>query len=410
MDALTEINTDCCICGGGPAGIMLGYLLARAGIEVIVLEKHKDFFRDFRGDTIHPSTMQLMYELNILDDFLKVPHQEAQTLSAQYNDFKVQIADFTHLKTAKPLLGLMPQWDFLNFISSKALKYPGFHLYKEANVQELIKINNRVTGVKAATSNGTLAVNASVVIGADGRSSTVRALAELNVISTGAPIDVLWFRLSRKNTDTTETFGRFYNGRMMILLQRDDYWQIAFVIAKDELEKIKSAGLEAFRKEIIETTSFLSDRIIELADWDQVKLLSVAIDHLQSWYGDGLLCIGDAAHAMSPVGGVGINLAIQDAVAAANILYEPLVQKKEITTAILRKVQQRRSFPARMIQRLQVFIQNGIIKRKTDITVQNKLPLFMKLLKKFPVLQRIPARVIGIGIRPEHIKTPKIKI
>jgi 2-polyprenyl-6-methoxyphenol hydroxylase-like FAD-dependent oxidoreductase len=405
-----QLKTDCCICGGGPAGIMLGFLLARAGIDVTVLEKHKDFFRDFRGDTIHPSTMQLMFELNLLDDFLKVPHQELQTLSGEYNDVKVQIADFSHLKTAKPVLGLMPQWDFLNFISSKALKYPGYHLYTEAKVEELIKANNRITGIKASTTNGMLEVNASVVIGADGRSSTTRSLAGLKVISTGAPIDVLWFRLSRKNTDTTETFGRFNMGRMMILLQRDDYWQIAFVIAKGDLEKIKTAGLEAFKNEIVATTAFLNDRINEINNWDQVKLLSVAIDHLEKWYCDGLLCIGDAAHAMSPVGGVGINLAIQDAVSAANILYEPLLQHQTISTTILKKVQQRRSFPTRMIQRLQVFIQNGIIKRKTNTAVQNELPLFMKLLKKFPILQRIPARVIGIGIRPEHIKTPKIKI
>lgn len=388
---------------------MLGFLLARAGIEVVVLEKHADFFRDFRGDTIHPSTIELMHELGLLDDFLKVPHQEVEHLDGQFNGINVRIADFTHLPVAKKVLALMPQWDFLNFISRQAAKYPTFTLLQEASVFELIKDGSRITGIKANTPTGVLEINANLVVGADGRNSDTRKLAGLHVINTGAPIDVLWFRLSKKTgADPEQTFGRFDRGKMMVLLNRGDYWQCAYVIMKGDLENIKAKGLEGFREDIIAISPFFSDRVTELKDWNDVKLLSVAIDHLEKWYADGLLCIGDAAHAMSPVGGVGINLAIQDAVAAANILYPCLLNKKPVTEDVLEKVQKRREYPARFIQRLQVNIQKGIVQRRNS--TNQKLPLLFKLLKWFPFLTRIPAKVVGMGIRPEHIKTPELKI
>jgi 2-polyprenyl-6-methoxyphenol hydroxylase-like FAD-dependent oxidoreductase len=405
-----KMITGCCICGGGPAGIMLGFLLVRAGIEVIVLEKHADFFRDFRGDTIHPSTLQLMHELGLLDTFLQVPHQEVEQLTGYFNGVDVQIGDFTHLKVAKPVLAMMPQWDFLNFISQQAVKYPGFTLLQEANVYELIKEGSRITGIRADTPNGTTDIQASLVVGADGRNSDVRRLAGMNVINTGAPIDVLWFRLSKNPaTDPKQTLGRFEGSRMMVLLNRGDYWQCAYVIMKGELEAIQSRGIEGFHNDITAISPFFKDRVMELKDWADIKLLNVVIDHLEKWYDEGVLCIGDASHAMSPVGGVGINLAIQDAVAAANILFPHLGKKEIITTGVLKKIQQRREFPARMIQRMQVVIQNGIVRRKQTSGKQN-VPLFLKLFKMFPVLTRLPARVIGMGIRPEHIKTPDVGI
>lgn len=400
------ISTRCCICGGGPAGIMLGFLLARAGIEVMVLEKHSDFLRDFRGDTIHPSTLELMHELGLLDQFLELPHQEVLQLSGQFNGSTVQIADFTHLKIAKPMMVLMPQWDFLDFIAKQAKTYASFTLIQDARVFDLIKNGERITGVKAETPGGIISVEADLIVGADGRSSDVRRLAGLEVINTGAPIDVLWFRLSKTAADAKETFGRFEGNRMMVLLNRGDYWQCAYVIMKGELAELKQKGLESFKKDILGISPFFEDRVSELKDWNDIKLLNVVIDHLRSWYTDGLVCIGDASHAMSPVGGVGINLAIQDAVAAANILYPHFDKKEEITNTILKQIQSRREFPARVIQRLQVTIQNGIVQRKKQGDTKSGLPFFLKVVKAFPFLKRIPARVIGLGIRREHIRTP----
>jgi len=403
-----QLTTNCCICGGGPAGIMLGFLLARAGIEVLVLEKHADFFRDFRGDTIHPSTVELMQELGLLEAFLQVSHQEIEHLNGQFNGVEVRIADFTHLPVTKPILALMPQWDFLNFLAQQAARYPGFTLLHEAAVTGLLKEDARITGVKVVAPKGTIEIKANLIIGADGRSSDTRRLAGLQVINTGAPIDVLWFRLSKTKADPPQTLGRFEQGKMMVLLNRGDYWQCAYVIMKGDLDNIKASGLEGFHKDITAICPFFQGRVMELTDWNDIKLLSVAIDYLDTWYTEGLLCIGDASHAMSPVGGVGINLAIQDAVAAANILYPALVNNQPVPASILKKIQKRREFPARFIQRLQVTIQEGIVKRRTDTRLQQKLPFFFKLLKWFPVLTRIPARVIGMGIRPEHIRTPDV--
>ena len=401
-----RLTTNCCICGGGPAGMMLGFLLARAGIDVIVLEKHKDFFRDFRGDTIHPSTIALIDELNLLDEFLQVPHQDIKSFTAIYNGIEVGMADFTKLKIKTPVLQLMPQWDFLNFLEKKASAYKGFRLIKEAFVTDLIHNEDRVNGVFAQTPIGSLEIRANIVIGTDGRSSTVRRKANLTVIATGAPIDVLWFRLSRTENDPKQVLGRFDKGRILVQLDRGEYWQCAYVIAKGDFDRIKQEGIVKFRQEINEVAPFISNRTSELQTWDDIKLLSVAIDHLERWYTDGLLCIGDAAHAMSPIGGVGINLAIQDAVAAANILYPHLLRKEFISIKILKKVQKRRAFPSRFIQRLQVAIQKGIITRKTNERKQKSLPLPFRILKTFPYLRRIPARILGIGIRPEHIHTP----
>jgi len=389
--------------------MMLGFLLARAGIEVIILEKHADFFRDFRGDTIHPSTMQMMHELGLLDDFLTVPHQEVKQLGAVFNNIPIQIADFTHLKVAKPVLGLMPQWDFLKFVQKHASEYPGFTLIMNANVTDIIKENGRVTGVKVDTNDGMQEVYASLVVGTDGRRSTVREKAGLKVISSGVPIDVLWFRFSRQKIDPEQTFGRFDNGRIMILINRDEYWQCGYIIDKGGYEIIQQQGLVRFRETLAQLSPFLANRVDELKSWDDVKLLTVDIDHLEKWYTDGLLCIGDAAHAMSPVGGVGINLAIQDAIATANILCKPLQQNVVIGTKTLALVQKRREFPTKVIQKLQITIQNGISNRRATGNTNKKPPLVFRLLTRFPILQRIPARVIGMGIRPEHVKTPEAK-
>ena len=402
-----QLKTQCCIAGGGPAGMMLGFLLARAGIEVVVLEKHADFFRDFRGDTIHPSTFQLMHELGLLDEFLKVPHQEVKHLEVVFNGESIQLADFTHLNVAKPVLGLMPQWDFLKFLQTHAAKHPTFKLILEAEVTDIIKEKGRITGVTATTKDGTLDVFGDIVVATDGRGSVLRKKAGLKVVASGVPIDVLWFRVSRQPDDPAQTFGRFDHGRIMVLLNRDEYWQCAYLIEKGTYPQVQQKGLPVFYKELSGVSPFLANRMPELKSWDGIKLLSVDIDHLETWYTDGLLCIGDAAHAMSPIGGVGINLAVQDAVATANILYEPLSRRKVITTDILQKVQDRRTFPTKVIQRVQIFIQNGIMSRRSAISKSEKPPLPFRLIKAFPLLSRIPAWIVGIGVRPEHVKTPE---
>jgi 2-polyprenyl-6-methoxyphenol hydroxylase-like FAD-dependent oxidoreductase len=404
------LHTRCCIAGGGPAGMILGFLLARAGVDVIVLEKHADFLRDFRGDTIHPSTLELMYELGLLDEFLRRPHQEFPTVGAQIEDFAVTIADFSHLPLHCKFVGLMPQWDFLNFIAEKAKAYPQFHLRMESEVTDLIEEGGRIAGVRAKTPEGVLEVRADLTVGADGRHSIVREKAKLEVIDLGAPIDVLWMRVSRQPSDPSQTLGRFRAGKILVTLDRGDYWQCAYVIAKGAFDAIRQKGLPAFREDIATVAPFLRDRTQELRDWSDIKLLSVAVDHLKNWSRSGLLCIGDAAHAMSPIGGVGINLAIQDAVAAANILAEPLL-KGAVSEGQLNKVQKRREFPTRMIQRGQVFAHKRFINPALAYSAPlRRLPFPLWLLQKFPVLRRIPARLIGMGFRPEHVRTRDVML
>jgi 2-polyprenyl-6-methoxyphenol hydroxylase-like FAD-dependent oxidoreductase len=401
----SELSVRCCIAGGGPAGMMLGFLLARAGVPVLVLEKHADFLRDFRGDTIHPSTLEIMHELGLLSEFLRRPHQEARTISGQIGDDFVQIADFGHLPTHCRFVALMPQWDFLDFVAEQAKQYPAFQLKMEAEVNDLIIQNGRVAGLRATTPEGELTVHVDLVVGADGRHSTVRDKAGLEIIDLGAPMDVLWMRLSRRPADPAQTFGRFDTGRILVMLNREDYWQCAFVIPKGGVDEIHSRGLEFLRDEITRLAPHLRDRTAELKDWSDVKLLTVSVDRLRRWHRPGLLCIGDAAHAMSPVGGVGINLAIQDAVAAANIL-APRFKQGIVSEDDLEAVQRRREFPTRATQAVQVFIQNRVIGRVLGSSEKLSAPLPLRLLRLMPALTRIPARLIGLGIRPEHVRTP----
>ncbi|MGZ3412197.1 MAG: FAD-dependent oxidoreductase [Xanthobacteraceae bacterium] len=400
------IKTTCCIAGGGPAGMMLGFLLARAGGAVTVLEKHADFLRDFRGDTVHPSTLELMYELGLLEEFLKLPHEKVDHLAGQIGADRITIADFSHLPTHCRFIALMPQWDFLNFLAKNGKHFPSFDLRMQAEVTDLIEDGSRVVGVRANTPQGMLDIRADLVVGCDGRHSTVRERAGLKVEDIGAPIDVLWFRISRRADDSAETFGHMEAGVMMVMLNRGDYWQCAYVIPKGGIDAVKQKGLPAFRDSVVQMSPSLRDRIDELKSWDDIKLLTVAVDRLSKWHKPGLLCIGDAAHAMSPVGGVGINLAIQDAVAAANILAAPLTAGR-VKDDDLEAVQRRRTMPMRVIQWLQVQIQNRVLSAVLASTKRPSAPFPAKLLGWFPLLQRLPARVVGLGIRPEHIRTPK---
>jgi 2-polyprenyl-6-methoxyphenol hydroxylase-like FAD-dependent oxidoreductase len=402
----STVTTQCCIVGGGPAGMMLGFLLARAGVRVVVLEKHADFFRDFRGDTVHPSTLELMYELGLLDKFLELPHQKIETLSGQVGAERLQMGDFRHLPTHCKFIALTPQWNFLNFLAEQGKRFKTFELRMQAEATELTEQGGRIVGIRATTPTGAVAIRADLVVGCDGRHSTVREQAGLKSDDYGAPMDVLWFRLSRKKTDTTDVFGHIEAGRLMVMLDRGDYWQCAYVIPKGGIERVKSEGLEAFRRRVVDMSPFLSDRVVELKTWDDVKLLSVTVDRLRKWWRPGLLCIGDSAHAMSPIGGVGINMAVQDAVAAANRLAGPL-RAGRVTDEDLRAVQERRSLPVRFTQWLQLTIQKRIISRVLTSHDRPKPPQVFKLFNVLPVLRRIPARLLGIGIRPEHVLTPE---
>jgi 2-polyprenyl-6-methoxyphenol hydroxylase-like FAD-dependent oxidoreductase len=402
------LRTTCCIVGGGPAGMMLGFLLARAGVSVIVLEKHKDFLRDFRGDTVHPSTLEMMHELGLLDEFLKLPHSKVTHIAMQIGDDRVTIGSFDKLPVHCRYIALMPQWDFLNFLVTHARHYDAFDLRMEAQATDLMRNGDAVCGVRALTPTGELEIEADLIVGADGRHSIVRARAGFTVDDLGAPMDVMWFRLPRHSGDPDETFGHIEAGRMMVMLNRNDYWQCAYVIAKDSAEKVRHAGLDAFRATVAEMSPFVRDRTSEIKSWDDVKLLTVVVDRLRRWYRDGVICIGDAAHAMSPIGGVGINLAVQDAVAAANILAAPLRERK-VTVETLNRMQQRREFPARFTQRLQIILQNRLIgPALASRNERLRAPFFLKLLQ-LPLLRRIPGRVLALGIRPEHIRTAEVR-
>lgn len=401
------ISTRCCVVGGGPAGMMLGLLLARAGVDVIVLEKHADFLRDFRGDTIHPSTLELMHELGVLEEFLKLPHEKARLLKVQVGVTSIPLADFSHLPTRCKFIALMPQWDFLNFLAEQGTRYPTFHLRQKTEATGLIEEEGRVAGVRATAPDGPLEIRADLVVGANGRHSVVREKAGFHVQERGAPMDVLWFRISRQPGDPEETMGRFDAGRILIMINRGMHWQFGYIIMKGLAEENRKQGIEAFREAVATLAPFAADRKGEIRNWDDLKLLTVRVDRLLHWYRPGLLCIGDAAHAMSPIGGVGVNLAVQDGVAAANLLAQPL-REGRLTTEHLRRVQQRRLLPTRIIQGMQVLVQKQVVTKVLSGAGQMKPPLLLKLFARFPVLRRLPARLIGVGVRPEHVRTPAV--
>ncbi len=406
---MKTMSVRCCIAGGGPAGMMLGLLLARAGVDVVVLEKHADFLRDFRGDTIHPSTLEVVHELGLLERLLTLPHQKVSRINAQFGDLALTVADFSSLSTQCRFVAFMPQWDFLNFLAEEAARYSTFQLRRQADVTGLIEEEGSVVGLRANTADGPVEVRADLVVGADGRHSIVRAKAGLSIEEFGAPMDVLWFRLSRRASDPGDPVGRFDAGRIFIMLNRGDYWQCGFVIPKGSRDQLQEQGLPAFRDAVAQLAPFMADRVGELHDWGPIKLLTVQVDRLRQWYRPGLLCIGDAAHAMSPVGGVGINLAIQDAVATANFLAAPL-RDGRLTTEDLRRVQQRREWPTRMTQRVQLMIQDRVIRRVLTDRDRFSPPFAIRLLGLAPFLRRIPTRMIGLGFRPEHVHAYDTKL
>jgi 2-polyprenyl-6-methoxyphenol hydroxylase-like FAD-dependent oxidoreductase len=397
------ITTTCCISGGGPAGLMLGMLLARAGVDVTVLEKHKDFLRDFRGDTIHPSTMQALEELGLLNAFLEMPHQRMSSFTLGFGAKTIRLADFSRLPVSAPFIAIMPQWNFLNFLATEASRHANFRLLLETQATSLIEDEGRVTGLLARTSDAELRVHAAFTVAADGRGSLLRASAGLPLIDRGAPVDVLWFKLDRKPTDPDQIQAQFLPGKAVVLINRDSYWQCAFLITKGEVDAIRNAGLESFRSRLASALPFEAGRVETLTMWDQVKLLKVQVNRLAKWWRPGFLCIGDAAHAMSPVGGVGINLAVQDAIAAANTLAATLARSKAPGIDQLSAIQARREFPARATQRIQIAIQNGLL--ATSLTAQGRVrpPLALRLLTSVPGLRQLPSRILGLGVRPEHI-------
>lgn len=405
MTEIEPIHTQCCIVGGGPAGIMLGFLLARSGVKTVVLEKHDDFLRDFRGDTIHPSTMELMHELGLLNEFLQQPHQPIAKGYINVNGQVLQGPDFSNLPTQAKFIAMMPQWDFLNFMAAQAAKYPDFDLHMGAEVTDLIEGNNVVKGVLAQTKQGSQQVFADLVVAADGRSSIVRELSKMTVIDYRSPIDVLWFRLDKPKTETLETLGRVQDGNFMVTINRGTYFQAALLIHKNGFDEIKAKGLQSFRDLITSIEPAFYDAVQAIDFWDKVKLLSVQVNRLERWYREGLLCIGDAAHAMSPIGGVGINLAVQDAVATANFLAEKL-RNGGCNIEDLVKVQARREWPAKMTQRLQVMAHRGFFggnEINRTFSVSWPLRLFLRMFA--PVLRKVASRIVGIGFRPEHIET-----
>jgi 2-polyprenyl-6-methoxyphenol hydroxylase-like FAD-dependent oxidoreductase len=400
---VNRMKTDCVIAGGGPAGMMMGFLLARAGVDVVVLEKHADFLRDFRGDTIHPSTLDVMHELGLLEEFLQRPHDELRAVAVRIGSEQAQIADFRHVPTHCKFLMMMPQWDFLDFLAAHARKLPSFHLVMQAQARTLLSESDRVVGRMAQTNDGELEIRAALVVGADGRHSTIRAQAGLRSQDFGAPMDVLWMRVSRLSSDPPDLFGQIDAGRMLVMIARGDYWQCALLIAKGSFDAVRGRGLAALHESLLGLSPWLGERVKELADWAEVMLLSVTVDRLHEWARPGLLCIGDAAHAMSPIGGVGINLAVQDAVAAARLLAGPL-RDHELGLAALRRVQRRREWPVRVVQRMRITLQNRLIASVLASSAAMRMPWFLRLVGRFALLRRIPAWFIGVGVRPEHVR------
>jgi 2-polyprenyl-6-methoxyphenol hydroxylase-like FAD-dependent oxidoreductase len=403
--AFEVIETSCCVVGGGPAGMMLGYLLARRGVEVTVLEKHEDFFRDFRGDTVHPSTLEVLKELGLLEEFLKLPHERVESLGVVIGDSTFEVADFSHVPTTCKFVALMPQWDFLNFLSSHAKLFPSFQLLMRHEAADLMREGKRVVGVVARNDGREVEVRADLVVGCDGRHSVVRRAAGLEVIEHGVPIDVLWFRLSRREGDPAQVLGNVNYGKALILIDRSDYFQAGLIIAKGSYDIIRARGIDAFRDGICEVAPWLAGRVEELRDWEQIKILTVQINRLRRWHRLGLLCIGDAAHAMSPAGGVGINLAIQDAVAAANLLAGPL-KKMQLSEADLAAVQRRREFPTRVTQGVQVLAHRGIA-HVFETPGPIKAPWQMKAVQQIPGVHRALGYAVGVGARPEHVRDGK---
>lgn len=410
MDA-RPTTTQCCIAGGGPAGLVLGFLLARAGVDVVVLEKHQDFLRDFRGDTIHPSTLTILEDLGLLEDFLRLPHDEVEELTADVYGELVTVADFRHVPAPRPFLVLVPQWDFLDFIADQARRLPNFRLLMGTKAERVIEADGAIVGLEASDAQGRWRIASPLVVAADGRHTTLRESAGLQVRELGAPMDVLWFRLPRDpERHPARTGGIVRPGGLLVTLSRGSYWQCAFVIPKGSLEALRAEGLEGFRTRVAAMAPFLAPETAALTSWDEVKLLSVQITDLPRWCRTGLLCIGDAAHAMSPIGGVGINLAIQDAVAAANLLAAPL-REGRLALADLEAVQKRRHWPARVTQRVQVAIQDNVLSpvlARTEALPRPPVPL--RLLQRFPLLRRLPARMVGIGVRPERVRAAPVPL
>ena len=394
----------CCVVGGGPAGMMLGYLLARAGVDVVVLEKHADFFRDFRGDTVHPSTLQVMDELGLIDGFLKLPHQDIQRLDGMFGGTAVRIADLSRLSVKYPFIAMMPQWDFLNFLRESGKRFPSLKVLMSAEATDLIRRGDAVAGVHVKTPDGPIEIEADLTIGCDGRHSIVRERAGLDVEEIGAPMDVLWFRVGRRRDETENLFARIDHGKMMVTFDRGDYWQCAYVIAKGQYEAVKARGLPALLDDVLQLAPILKAGIADLKSFDDVKLLTVAINRLTRWTRPGLLCIGDAAHAMSPIGGVGVNLAVQDAVATANILAAKLVNGCPSEDE-LDAVRRRREFPVRVTQRMQVIAQNNLISAALKGGDQ-PVPFALRLITAMPWLQGLTARLVAVGVRPEHVHSP----
>jgi 2-polyprenyl-6-methoxyphenol hydroxylase-like FAD-dependent oxidoreductase len=401
------IKVRCCIVGGGPAGMMLGYLLGRAGIDVVVLEKHADFFRDFRGDTVHPSTLQVMDELGLIDDFLKLPHQRLQKMDGMFGGASVRITDLSRLKVKYPFIAFMPQWDFLNFLRESGKRFASLKVMMSTEATDLIQDGGRVAGARATTPEGALDIEADLTIACDGRHSLVRERAGLAIEEIGAPMDVLWFRAGKRENETESVFARVDPGRMMVTFDRGDYWQCAYVIAKGQYDAVKARGLAALLDDVARMAPILKSGLSEVKSWDDVKLLTVAINRLPRWTRPGLLCIGDAAHAMSPIGGVGVNLAVQDAVATANLLAAKLVDGCPPEDE-LDAVRKRREFPVRMTQRMQIVAQNNIVSAALKPGgAPLKVPLVVRLITAVPWLQGITARFVGLGVRPEHVQSPE---
>jgi 2-polyprenyl-6-methoxyphenol hydroxylase-like FAD-dependent oxidoreductase len=399
---MQNLTTTCCIVGGGPAGVMLGYLLAKQGVDVTVLEKHKDFLRDFRGDTVHPSTLQVMKELNLLDKLLERPHQKINKVAVKIADQTITIGDLTSLHKTPSYIAMMPQWDFLDFLVTQTKDIPNFKILMQAKVTDVIIKDNKVTGAVAQTPDGFLQINCDLLVGADGRHSLVREKVNLVKVNSGVAIDVLWFRLSRSVQDPADIYANLSPGKMIVMINRGDYWQCAYVIPKGEFVKLQEKGLANFCNNLIKDNLLLKNKISELQSWDQVKLLEVQVNHLEQWYKPGVLCIGDAAHAMSPVGGVGINLAIQDAVSASKILAQPLLNKN-LQLQHLAVIQKRRMLPTKLTQKMQILMHKNLIYKVIDTSKPFKIPLALKIMQRFPILSKLTGYIIGIGFRPESI-------